>query len=519
MKFVMIILTIFISFIMQSNALRSSMIKTNKNTLDKDLFKDLENFRFKEGSWGPWDSILDAIPDTDKTVHQSFKKIARKVAETHSEIKSGEGDIKKKVARNARHMAEDINCLLGKCKNVQQENRMMEEAKVMKGRRSGEENQVESKSSSKGAKVDGYSPNDKKGFEMQKKKIQAQLDDRFTVLRPYDGLISTDNSIRFYAMDTTTKETLLLKLYFKGDPKNREFYHENTDPKFKVSIQDCLNTKLITNRVYGKPMTNTDTIVEGKDKLFYENIETTRCILESGASGAKTAFYGIYSIPVGEKLSTKCFHGDNLRTENSCIQFLKLVTGGIINGIKILNQGKQFYKHSNIRANNMYLNRRNDTEKIILDNMVYDKETYDDPNHKPYKSDLNMLGETLIQLITGTQNSSEVLKAVPNSPFSIYFQMRRYFLAKSINIKLKQRNLGIKEDIQDYLGKCITLAEMEYRLQKTIFNFIYRLKCSGTNPNDQFMDLNQALQHEYMKDSLKNPEAKVDNWVVEPAHY
>ena len=59
-------------------------------------------------------------------------------------------------------MAEDINCLLGKCKNVQQENRMMEEAKVMKGRRSGEENSVESKSSSKGP-VSGYSPGDKKG--------------------------------------------------------------------------------------------------------------------------------------------------------------------------------------------------------------------------------------------------------------------------------------------------------------------------------------------------------------------
>ena len=27
----------------------------------------LENFRFKEGSWGPWDSILDAIPDSDKS--------------------------------------------------------------------------------------------------------------------------------------------------------------------------------------------------------------------------------------------------------------------------------------------------------------------------------------------------------------------------------------------------------------------------------------------------------------------
>ena len=37
-------------------------------------------------------------------------------------------------------MAEDINCLLGKCKNVQQENRMMEEAKKMARR---EENGVE----------------------------------------------------------------------------------------------------------------------------------------------------------------------------------------------------------------------------------------------------------------------------------------------------------------------------------------------------------------------------------------
>ena len=319
-------------------------------------------------------------------------------------------------------------------------------------------------------------------------------------------------------MDSTTKETLLLKLYFKGDPKKGEFYHENTDPKFKVSSQDCLNSKLITNRVFGKPMTNTDSIIEGKDKLVYSNFENTRCILESGASGAKTAYYSIFSIPTGEKLSTKCIHGDKLRVENSCIGFLKLVTGGIINGIKILNQGKQFYKHSNIRPNNMYLYRRNDTEKIILDNIVYDKETYSDPNHKPYKSDLNMLGETLIQLISGTANQQEVIKTVPNSPFSIYFQIRRYFLKRSINIKLKQKALGIKEDIMDYLGKCITLSEYEYRLQKTIFNFIYRLKCSGTNPNDQFMDLNQALNHEYMKDAIDKKVQK-ENWVVEPAHY
>ena len=61
-------------------------------------------------------------------------------------------------------MAEDINCLLGKCKNVQQENRMMEEAKLM-GRR--EESTVEHKTSNKG----DYDVNDKKGVNKIIKKI------------------------------------------------------------------------------------------------------------------------------------------------------------------------------------------------------------------------------------------------------------------------------------------------------------------------------------------------------------
>jgi hypothetical protein len=319
-------------------------------------------------------------------------------------------------------------------------------------------------------------------------------------------------------MDTTTKETLLLKLYFKGDPKSGEFYHEKNDPNFKVSANDCQNSKLITNRVYGKPMTNTDSIVEGKDKLFYSNFENTRCFMESGASGAKTAYYSIFSVPNGEKLSTKCLLGDKLTESNSCIGHLKLITGGVINGIKIFNSGKQFYKHSNIRPNNIYLYRRNDTEKIILDNMVYDKETYDDPNNKPYKSDLNMLGETLIQLLSGSSDSKDVIKSIPNSSFSIYYQIRKYFLKQGININLKQRALGIKNDIMNYLGKCVTLAEYDFILHKSIFNFIYRLKCSGTDPNDQFMDLNQALNHEFMKDALDTSSQK-DNFVVEPTHY
>ena len=51
-----------------------------------------------------------------------------------------------------------------------------------------------------------------------------------------------------------------------------------------------------------------------------------------------------------------------------------------------------------------------------------------------------------------------------------------------------------------------------------IFNFIYRLKCTGTNPNDQFMDLNQVSEHEFMKDANEN-KLQMDNWVLEPADY
>lgn len=55
-------------------------------------------------------------------------------------------------------MAEDINCILGKCKNVDQQNRMMEEVKNM-GRREGEEEMHKSHNHG------DYDPHDKKGVK------------------------------------------------------------------------------------------------------------------------------------------------------------------------------------------------------------------------------------------------------------------------------------------------------------------------------------------------------------------
>jgi hypothetical protein len=72
------------------------MIKLNKNTLDKNLFSDLENFRFKEGTWGPWDSILDAIPDSDKC-----KKISQKIINNKYSCTPIFQKISKKSRRNS----------------------------------------------------------------------------------------------------------------------------------------------------------------------------------------------------------------------------------------------------------------------------------------------------------------------------------------------------------------------------------------------------------------------------------
>ena len=340
------------------------------------------------------------------------------------------------------------------------------------------------------------------------------------MLRPYSGIINADNTVRFYVMDTTTKETMIMKLYFKGDPENRKFYQESEDPSFRDSVEECKDSKIITNRIFNKTITNTEAIVEGKDNTINANFEMTRCLTGSGSSGSNTAFFTIFSVPVGEKLSTKCLHDTQLNKDNSCAHYLKLISVGLLNGIKILNSGRNFYKHGNIRPHNIYLYVKNDTQKIFLDNMIYDKNVYDNMNDRPFKFDFNMLGETLLQLLTGTTKTENVILKMPDSTFQIYYQIRRYFLKYSIDVNLKVAALNIEGGILDYLGKCVTRAEYEYKLQKSIFNFIYRLKCSGTNPADQFMDIDQAINHEFIKSANGlGDRKKIDSWDINPADY
>ena len=318
-------------------------------------------------------------------------------------------------------------------------------------------------------------------------------------------------------MEKVSKETSIMKLYYKGNPSAAKFYSEE-DKSYKGSAEDCKTNKILTNRVFGKSIGNTENIVEGKDKLVYPNFEITRCLYGSESSDSKTAYYNIFTVPKGEKLSEKCLHEKFLDKDNNCNSHLKLISSGLLNGIKLFNIGTKFFKHANIRPHNVYLYRRNDTEKVYLDNMLYDHNLYDDINDKPYKFDLNMLGDFLLKLLTGSKKPEEIIKKAPESTFEIYSQIKKYFVKNSIDINLKTSDLNIGEGIFDYLGKCVTKAEFEYKLKKSIFNFIYKLKCSGTNPIDQFMDIRQAMDHDFIKSGSSKRTENI-NWEITPADY
>lgn len=353
-----------------------------------------------------------------------------------------------------------------------------------------------------------------------KKTVQEQVDERYKILRPYDGIINSDNSVRFYVMDTSSKESLIMKLFFKGDAKNGRLYNEAEDPSFKDSIEDCKASKIIANRVFGKPIIYKETIDETEESPVYSNFEMTRCMTSVGTSGGRKAFYSIFTLPQGENLSKKCLHDLDLNKDNSCINNLKLISSSIINGIKLLNSGNSYFKHGNIRPNNIHIFIRNDTQKIYLDNMIYDKYTYDNINDKPLKYDFNLLGETLLQLLSGTSKTENVITNIPDSAFQIYYQIRKYFLKHNIKLNLKIAALNVEDGIFDCLGKCVTKAEFEYKLKKSIFNFIYRLKCSGINPTDQFLDVDQALNHDFIRSARDlNNDAKADSWELNPADY
>lgn len=354
-------------------------------------------------------------------------------------------------------------------------------------------------------------------FQISKKQIQMNVDPRYVVMRQMDDYMNIDNTIRFVATDTTDLESYALKLYFKGEAINGGFYSQVDDPSFQSSIDDCKTHKILMNRLYNRATINTLPINYKKEEPVYDDINLPKCVSISEEGVSKTYYKNIFTLPEGEKLSEKCLKGSDLNKLNSCFPYLRLVARGVLHAIKLLNKGNTYYKHGNISPANVYLLIKNDTQRVFLDNMLYENTKYDDVTKKPFKNDMNALGDTLIKVLFGTK-SPNVTEPI-TSAFDLYHQVKKYFEKNNIDISIQSAALNIN-GLRSNDGKTMTRAEYEYKLQKSIFNFVYRLKCTGTSPTNQFMDIEQALNHDFIKSGFaKGNTAPGETWESMPADY
>jgi hypothetical protein len=364
----------------------------------------------------------------------------------------------------------------------------------------------------------GEEPKPKTEFSIPKKKVQGDIDPRYNLLRLEDDFMNGDNSVRFVATDTTDLDTYTVKLYLKGTPTDGKFYNQNDDSSFKDSLDDCRNHKIVMNRLYNKPATNVNPINYKTETPIYTDIKLPACVTQKDSGGLKTDYLNIFTMADGERLDKKCLKGLELSKGNTCLPYLRLIVNGVLHAIKLYNMGNVFFKHGNIGLQNIFLLMKNDAEYVFLDNMLYDSTKYDDINNKPFKHDFNQLGDALIQLITGTHEP--IIQEPLKSTFDLYHQIKTYFEINNLNVNINSAALNMGNLGKDSGGKPMTKSEYEYKLQKSVFNFIYRLKCTGINPANQFQDIDQALNHDFIKAAQQTgPDSPGEKWDTLPSDF
>jgi hypothetical protein len=117
------------------------------------------------------------------------------------------------------------------------------------------------------------------------------------------------------------------------------------------------------------------------------------------------------------------------------------------------------------------------------------------------------MADTLIQLITGT--TKKVVRQTLTSTFDLYYNIKKYFDDNNFDVNLKSSSINMPDNLIQGGGKCRAKAEYEHKLQKSIFNFIYRLKCNVSNPANQFQDASKLKIMSFLKVELslgQNPQ-------------
>jgi hypothetical protein len=312
-------------------------------------------------------------------------------------------------------------------------------------------------------------------------------------------MINEDNSLRLVVSDTTDMDSYSMKLYLKGNQMNKKFYEFKDN--YVNGQHDCSNNKIIVNRLYGLPPSNLKEITS-KMKPVFKHIQFPVCKSKNNSGNTIGNFSNLFTLAEGRRLDKKCLKYLNLTKHNSCIPYIKLIAKGVLNAIHIMNMGHVFFRHGNIYPQNIYLLSTSKDHIVYLDNMLADGKKYDNISQKPFKDDFSMLGDTLLNLITGTNDDIFIDHETKNpikitGAFDIYMAVKFYFEKHKLDINLFSYDLNLVGEILNE-GKVLTRSEIEYKLRDTAFNFIYRLKCVGVTPSNQFLDISQAMQHRFI---------------------
>jgi hypothetical protein len=319
------------------------------------------------------------------------------------------------------------------------------------------------------------------------------VDPKYQLKYIMDFFISKDKTLRFLTTDISKNESRYSKLYFKGEPKDCVFFNQMKNPSFSGALEDCKNHNVLINRLYNRSP-NDDSELAEKDKPIYKSIRFPQCLSGKDPTGTKTHFMNIFGLPSGEDLKTKCLLGKNLTKARSCIIHLRNISKAVLKTLTIFNSGNRFFKHANLYPHNIFLYEKRDVRYFFIDNMLFDSVKYDDKNDKPFKTDFNLLADSLVQILAG---SGSFKLNDPKSTFDIYSQIRAYFIKKQIPVALESFHLNMPKKFMAS-PKLVTFSEVEYLLRDTFFNFIYRLKCTATNKAFRFVEIEQAMKHGFL---------------------
>lgn len=313
-------------------------------------------------------------------------------------------------------------------------------------------------------------------FKCDIPKLVQNLDVKYKILTLFNGEMSEDNTIRFYATKDNGK-SYVVRAFFSGPPSNCTLMDNSKGDGFKENIKDCQKYKDINLRLKGEKT--------------YTDVEFPVCEETNTDTSGNSFYYEIFGLPKGENLHDKCIQTNiqDYDDTNSCIPFLKTIATGAIHGVDVLNRGNTFIKHGNLSPKNIFLQITSEKKQIFLDNLMFSMATLSDTGSKPEVGDLNELGNTLLKIIAGTVTIDFVKDS--KSGYEIYCKMLKFFKQNNVSVDLKSSFLGVPQEIKSGSSRVGSLEEFKEKFEGSIFNFIFYLKSDKANSS-------QALKSKYI---------------------